>query len=197
MRKVLFFFTLLIFSSFSVSGNEVEEYVLEQHTNIFKYIKNSKDLLVTDRTNFLLGLEKISQNLIDPREISKRVLGKKNFDRASKEQRKKFDQKFKNTLFDTYSNALVEINNSNITIQKHLHPNERLDRAIVYMGVKVSDTEFNLIYKMIKIKGEWKISGIILDGIDLISIFRKQFKKLLLDSDGNLDSAIQNWEIES
>ena len=197
MRKLLIFFILFIFSMVSFSGNEVEEYVLEQHNKIFKYINDSENLLKEDRIKFLDGLEDALKDLIISKEISKRVLGKKNYLIATKKQKNDFDLKFKNTLFDTYSTALVEIDNANITIDSHVHPNERLDLAIVKMSVSVSDTEFDLIYKMKKIEGKWRVIGIILDGIDLIAIFRKQFNKLLTDFDGNFDLAIQNWELDS
>ena len=197
MRKLLIFFILFIFSMVSFSGNEVEEYVLEQHNKIFKFINDSENLLKEDRIKFLEGLEDALKDLIISKEISKRVLGKKNYITATKKQKNDFDLKFKNTLFDTYSTALVEIDNANIIIDSHVHPNERLDLAIVKMSVSVSDTEFDLIYKMKKIEGKWRVIGIILDGIDLIAIFRKQFNKLLTDFDGNFDLAIQNWELDS
>ena len=197
MRKLLIFFILFVFSMVSFSGNEVEEYVLKQHNKIFKYINDSENLLKEDRIKFLDGLEDALKDLIISKEISKRVLGKKNYLIATKKQKNDFDLKFKNTLFDTYSTALVEIDNANIIIDSHVHPNERLDLAIVKMSVSVSDTEFDLIYKMKKIEGKWRVIGIILDGIDLIAIFRKQFNKLLADFDGNFDLAIQNWELDS
>ncbi len=197
MRKLLTFFILFIFSMVSFSGNEVEEYVLEQHNKIFEYINDSENLLKEDRIKFLDGLEDALKDLIISKEISKRVLGKKNYIIATKKQKNDFDLKFKNTLFDTYSTALVEIDTANIIIDSHVHPNERLDLAIVKMIVSVSDTEFDLIYKMKKIEGKWRVIGIILDGIDLIAIFRKQFNKLLTDFDGNFDLAIQNWELDS
>lgn len=197
MRKLLIFFILFIFSMVSFSGNEVEEYVLEQHNKIFKYINDSENLLKEDRIKFLDGLEGALKDLIISKEISKRVLGKKNYITATKKQKNDFDLKFKNTLFDTYSTALVEIDNANIIIDSHVHPNERLDLAIVKMRVNVSESDFDLIYKMKKINTRWKVIGIILDGIDLIGIFRKQFNKLLLDSDNNFDLAIQNWELDS
>ena len=197
MRKLLIFFILFIFSMVSFSGNEVEEFVSEQHNKIFKFINDSENLLKEDRIKFLEGLEDALKDLIISKEISKRVLGKKNYIIATKKQKNDFDLKFKNTLFDTYSTALVEIDNANIIIDSHVHPNERLDLAIVKMSVSVSDTEFDLIYKMKKIEGKWRVIGIILDGIDLIAIFRKQFNKLLTDFDGNFDLAIQNWELDS
>ncbi len=197
MRKLLIFFTLFIFSAYSFTGDEVEKYVKEQHNKVFNYINSSEEILKNDRNRFLLGLEKNLKDLIISQEISKRVLGKKNYKIASKKQRKDFDLKFKNTLFDTYSTALSEIDETNIIIVSHVHPNERLDLAIVKMKVNVSESDFDLIYKMKKINTRWKVIGIILDGIDLIGIFRKQFNKLLLDSDNNFDLAIQNWELDS
>ena len=197
MRKLSIFFTLFIFSSVSYSGDEVEKFVLEQHKKIFDYINTSEDLLKNDKDKFLMGMENSLQGLIISEEISKRVLGKKNYKIATKDQRKQFDLKFKNTLFDTYSAALVELDNTNIVINSHVHPNERLDLAIVKMSVNVSDSDFDLIYKMKKINNKWSVIGIILDGIDLIAIFRKQFNKLLDDSEGNFDLAIQNWKLES
>ena len=197
MRKLSIFFTLFIFSTVSYSGDEVEKFVLEQHKKIFDYINTSENLLKNDKDKFLMGMENSLQGLIISEEISKRVLGKKNYKIATKDQRKQFDLKFKNTLFDTYSAALVELDNTNIVINSHVHPNERLDLAIVKMSVNVSDSDFDLIYKMKKINNKWSVIGIILDGIDLIAIFRKQFNKLLEDSEGNFDLAIQNWKLES
>ncbi len=197
MRKLSIFFTLFIFSSISYSGDEVEKFVLEQHNKIFNYIKTSENLFKNDKDKFLIGMEKSLEDLLISEEISKRVLGKKNYKIATKDQRKQFNLKFKNTLFDTYSTALIEIDNTNIQINSHIHPNERLDLAIVKMTVNVSDSDFDLIYKMKKIDNKWSVIGIILDGIDLIAIFRKQFNKLLEDSEGNFDLAIQNWKLES
>ena len=197
MRKLSIFFTLFIFSSISISGDEVEKFVLEQHNKIFNYIKTSENLFKNDKDKFLIGMEKSLEDLLIYEEISKRVLGKKNYKIATKDQRKQFNLKFKNTLFDTYSTALIEIDNTNIQINSHIHPNERLDLAIVKMIVNVSDSDFDLIYKMKKIDNKWSVIGIILDGIDLIAIFRKQFNKLLEESEGNFDLAIQNWELES
>ena len=36
----------------------------------------------------------------------------------------------------------------------------------------------------------------VLDGIDLVSLYRKQFSTLVSSNDNNLDLAIESWSIE-
>jgi ABC-type transporter MlaC component len=52
--------------------------------------------------------------------------------------------------------------------------------------------------KKIKIEGSmnWRVVGIVLDGIDLVSLYRKQFSTLVSNNDDNLDLAIESWSIE-
>jgi phospholipid transport system substrate-binding protein len=196
MRQALFILTLIILPSFLFGKMEVENFVNSEHEKIFSYIETSKVLLKNDKEKYLAGLEKAMENLIAPEEISKRVLGKKIYTLATKEQRAKFSINFKTTLFDSYSSALTEIDKTNVLVDSHIHPNERLDLAIVKLKADVAGKEFDFIYKMKKINKNWKVIGIIIDGIDLISIFRKQFNKLLLENNNDINFAINNWELE-
>ena len=196
MRQALFILTLIILPSFLFGKMEVENFVNSEHEKIFSYIETSKDLFKNDKEKYLAGLEKAMENLIAPEEISKRVLGKKIYTLATKEQRAKFSINFKTTLFDSYSSALTEIDKTNVLVDSHIHPNERLDLAIVKLKADVAGKQFDFIYKMKKINKNWKVIGIIIDGIDLISIFRKQFNKLLLENNNDINFAINNWELE-
>lgn len=196
MRQALFILTLIILPSFLFGKMEVENFVNSEHEKIFSYIETSKVLLKNDKEKYLAGLEKAMENLIAPEEISKRVLGKKIYTLATKEQRAKFSINFKTTLFDSYSSALTEIDKTNVLVDSHIHPNERLDLAIVKLKADVAGKQFDFIYKMKKINKNWKVIGIIIDGIDLISIFRKQFNKLLLENNNDINFAINNWEPE-
>lgn len=196
MRQALFILTLIILPSFLFGKMEVENFVNSEHEKIFSYIETSTDLLKNEKEKYLAGLEKAMENLIAPEEISKRVLGKKIYTLATKEQRAKFSINFKTTLFDSYSSALTEIDKTDVLVDSHIHPNERLDLAIVKLKADVAGKQFDFIYKMKKINKNWKVIGIIIDGIDLISIFRKQFNKLLLENNNDINFAINNWELE-
>tara|TARA_Y100000816_G_C26096928_1_gene580672 strand:+ start:1203 stop:1790 length:588 start_codon:yes stop_codon:yes gene_type:complete len=193
MRK--FFLFILLFSHFLISGDDLNLLLDEQHYQLFEYISENKDLIVDDKDAFIEGFESAIIKIIDPREISKRVMGKKIFTQATEEEQKKFNAKFKKTLFESYSSALKEINYQDLQIVSHYHPNDNFNNAVVQLKVNLSGRYIDFVYKMKKINGNWKIIGLIIDGIDLISIFRKQFINLFLEGNKNIDYAIDNWDL--
>ena len=194
MRKFIFIFSI-IFSNLSFSGESIEIFLDEQHKNLFDYIEKNIELIDEDKNLFVAGFEKSIEDLIDPREISKRVMGKKIYQLSSKEQIDMFNFKFRNTLFESYSSALKELSYENLKIVSHSHPNERMDLAIVKLKINISGRKVDFIYKMKKFNNDWKIIGLILDGIDIISIFRKQFLNLYKVGNMNIDFAIDNWNV--
>ena len=200
MKKYFFLFFIIIFSSNSFLDTEVEEFVNSQHDEIFNFLNNNQDLFDSDKDKFLNEFEVRFSRLIPPEEISKRVMGKRLFNAATKKQILKFNEKFKSTLLDSYSGALSSVEAANISIESHFHPNERMDLAVVQLNTDFSGRKFKLIYKMKKIQVEdrkdWRVVGIVLDGIDIVSLYRKQFASLVKENDDNLDLAIDSWSIE-
>ena len=200
MKKYFFLFFIIIFSSNSFLDTEVEEFVNSQHDEIFNFLNNNQDLFDSDKDKFLNEFEVRFSRLIPPEEISKRVMGTRLFTAATKKQILKFNEKFKSTLLDSYSGALSSVEAANISIESHFHPNERMDLAVVQLNTDFSGRKFKLIYKMKKIQVEdrkdWRVVGIVLDGIDIVSLYRKQFASLVKENDDNLDLAIDSWSIE-
>ena len=200
MKKYFFLFFIIIFSSSSFLDSEVEEFVNSQHNEIFNFLNKNQDLFDSDKEKFLNEFEIRFSRLIPPEEISKRVMGKRLFKKASKDQIFKFNEKFKSTLLDSYSGALGNIDASNISIESHKYLNEQMTKAVVYLDTEFSGRNFKLIYKLLKIKTgdslNWRVVGIVLDGIDIVSIYRKQFAALVQEHNNDLDLAINSWSIE-
>mgnify|MGYP000212179266 FL=1 len=200
MKKHCFLFFIILFASYFYADSEVVDYVNFQHQEIFSFLNENKDQLQTDEERFLSQFEKKFSKLIPPNEISKRVMGKKYFTQATQDQIIKFNEKFKNTLLDSYSGALSNVEAANISVESHFHPNERMDLAVVQLNTEFSGRKFKLIYKMKKLKfadsKEWRVVGIVIDGIDLVSLYRKQFASLVKENDDNLDLAISSWSID-
>ena len=200
MKKHCFLFFIILFATYFYADSEVVDYVNFQHQEIFSFLNENKDQLQTDEERFLSQFEKKFSKLIPPNEISKRVMGKKYFTQATQDQIIKFNEKFKNTLLDSYSGALSNVEAANISVESHFHPNERMDLAVVQLNTEFSGRKFKLIYKMKKLKfadsKEWRVVGIVIDGIDLVSLYRKQFASLVKENDDNLDLAISSWSID-
>ena len=200
MKKHCFLFFIILFASYFYADSEVVDYVNFQHQEIFSFLNKNKDQLQIDKESFLNQFEKKFSKLIPPNEISKRVMGKKYFTQATQDQIIKFNEKFKNTLLDSYSGALSNVEAANISVESHFHPNERMDLAVVQLNTEFSGRKFKLIYKMKKLKladlKEWRVVGIVIDGIDLVSLYRKQFASLVKENDNNLDLAISSWSID-
>ena len=191
-----FFFILLFFSSHLIFSDEILEiYLDEQHYKLFDYINKKSDLIDQDYDAFIKGFELSIKEIIDPQEISKRVMGKKIYNEASDPQKEKFNLKFKNTLFESYASAFKEINYEDLKIVSHYHPKENMNNAVVRLKVNLSGRNIDFVYKMKIINEEWRIIGMIIDGIDLISIFRKQFIKLFLEGNKKINYAIDNWDL--
>ena len=194
MRK--FFLILLFLIPLSlISEDDLDALLDKQHYKLFEYINKNVDLIDLDNKSFINGFELTIKEIIDPMEISKRVMGKKIHDEATKAQRDNFNKRFKNTLFESYSSALKEINYEDLKIVSHYHPKENMNNAIVRLKVNLSGRSIDFVYKMKKINGNWKIIGLIIDGIDLISIFRKQFINLFLEGNKSINYAINNWDL--
>ena len=191
-----FFLILLSFFAHLVFTDEMLEiYLDEQHYKLFDYVNKNIDLIDNDNDAFIKGFELSIKGIIDPREISKRVMGKKIFNEASKLQKEKFNLVFKKTLYESYASAFREINYEELEIVSHYHPKENMNNAIVKLKVNLSGRNIDFVYKMKSINGQWRIIGLIIDGIDLISIFRKQFINLFLEGNKNINFAIDNWDL--
>ena len=191
-----FFLILLFFFAHLVLTDEMLEiYLDEQHYKLFDYINKKNDLIDNDNEAFIKGFELSARGIIDPREISKRVMGKKIYNEASEVQKEKFNLIFKNTLFESYASALKEINYEDLEIVSHYHPKDNMKNAVVKLKINLSGRNIDFVYKMKSINEQWKIIGLIIDGIDLISIFRKQFINLFLEGNKNINYAIDNWDL--
>ena len=192
--KINFILIALIFLIHpAFADDELEGYVNSQHEKIFEFLKENAEML--RKNNRIDLIEKEFSGLISINEISKRVMGKKYFTIASKEQRKRFNDKFKETFFSTYSGALSNLEDQKIKVIGHAHPKDRPNAAIVRVRITSGDDAYELTYQMVKKNDKWGVINIIFSGVNIVSIFRTQFSSLALEHQEDLDKVIESWEI--
>ena len=175
------------------ADDELDSYVNNQHEKIFTFLKENSEKL--NENNRIDLIEKEFSGLISVSEISKRVMGKKYFMTATEEQRKRFNNKFKETFFNTYSSALSNLEDQKIEVIGHAHPKDKPNAAIVRVRITSGDDSYDLNYQMIKMNDRWGVINIIFSGVNIVSIFKTQFSSLAIEHQDDLDKVIDNWEI--
>ena len=175
------------------ADDELNSYVNNQHEKIFTFLKENSEML--NENNRIDLIEKEFSGLISVSEISKRVMGKKYFITATEEQRKRFNNKFKETFFNTYSSALSNLEDQKIEVIGHAHPKDKPNAAIVRVRITSGDDSYDLNYQMIKKNDRWGVINIIFSGVNIVSIFKTQFSSLAIEHQDDLDKVIDSWEI--
>ena len=175
------------------ADDELNSYVNNQHEKIFTFLKENSEML--NENNRIDLIEKEFSGLISVSEISKRVMGKKYFMTATEEQRKRFNNKFKETFFNTYSSALSNLEDQKIEVIGHAHPKDKPNAAIVRVRITSGDDSYDLNYQMIKMNDRWGVINIIFSGVNIVSIFKTQFSSLAIEHQDDLDKVIDSWEI--
>ena len=180
--------TLIFLIHPAIADDELEGYVNSQHEKIFKFLKDNTEML--SKNNRIDLIEKEFSGLISVSEISKRVMGKKYFTIASQEQRNRFNDKFKETFFNTYSSALGNLEDQKIEVIGHAHPKDRPNAAIVRVRITASDDAYELTYQMIKKSDKWGVINIIFSGVNIVSIFKTQFSSLAKENNLEVSSSV-------
>ena len=175
------------------ADDELNTYVNNQHEKIFTFLKENREML--NENNRIDLIEKEFSGLISVSEISKRVMGKKYFMTATQEQRKRFNNKFKETFFNTYSSALSNLEDQKIEVIGHAHPKDKPNAAIVRVRITSGDDSYDLNYQMIKKNDRWGVINIIFSGVNIVSFFKTQFSSLAIEHQDDLDKVIASWEI--
>ena len=175
------------------ADDELNGYVNDQHEKIYTFLKENAEIL--NENNRVDLIEKEFSGLISISEISKRVMGKKYFMAATEEQRKRFNNKFKETFFNTYSSALSNLEDQKIEVIGHAHPKDKPNAAIVRVRITSGDDSYDLNYQMIKMNDRWGVINIIFSGVNIVSIFKTQFSSLAIEHQDDLDKVIDSWEI--
>ena len=111
----------------------------------------------------------------DFKELSKRALGK-HWKRITNEEQDDFISLFQDVLQNTYIDRLKTYSNENIVFHKQITKNEK---ALVYCAFVRQNEEIPMKYRAQKINGSWLVYDISIEGVSLVSNYRKQFDQII------------------
>ncbi len=141
-----------------------------------------------------LGVESILTPVVDFDYISRSVMAKY-YRSASKAERARFNTVFRGTLVKTYTRALASFNIDRFEVVANSRPSTDPDRQIVKVQIYTdTGTQYSLVYFMVREADSWKLTNVLLDGINLRQIFRNQFADAVSRNQGSISRVIDDWE---
>ena len=148
--KNFFLNILFVLISYPVIADENPYIFIDNNAQLLvKTLEENKELFKSDPVKFEDAVKAIYEPIIDFRRVSASVMGKKYYFAATADQRKSFEEIFKQSLLDTYAETLAQWDDQ---IIETIFPDEDIEKEIKNAEVKqlliTSDAEYPIIYKL-------------------------------------------------
>ena len=160
---------------------------------LLEEIAGHRDTFDENPESFFEALDNLLADVVDFNWIALKVMGSYG-KQATPEQRARFASTFRCELIETYGRGLVAYGEQDIVV---LPPAEDINgqrKVTVVQEIRGGDGVFPLTYSMgINRDGQWKVTNVVINGINLGKTFRNQFLQRAQKFDGNIDQIIDNW----
>jgi phospholipid transport system substrate-binding protein len=160
---------------------------------LLKTISIHRETFAKSPEFFFGELDALLNNVIDFDWIAFRVMGQY-AKVASVEQRNRFAVTFRRELIETYGRGLLSYGEQSIVVVPPTEDINGLKSIKVVQEIRGSDGVFPLVYSMnLTHHGSWKVTNLVINGINLGKIFRNQFIQRAGQFGGDIDKVIDNW----
>ena len=194
LKNYFFFFLILNISTFSWSDEDPYLFIDSNAQKMVQVLTENVDLFESDRELYENKIKEIFEPMIDFRRVAASVMGKKYYLMASKDERAKFVNIFKDSLLDTYAETLAQWGDSLISTE---FPKSNLNKEITSVEVRqtldTGSSKYPISYKLRKSNEGWKIVNIIINGVNLGLTFRNQFQALAVSHEEDIETTLKNW----
>ncbi len=172
-----------------------EDIILNAANNLFSDVEKNKKVYENDITAFYTRVDEILTPIIDFEILIKSIIGKKNYQETSAEQKNRFKIALKNQLIRIYAKTIVEYSKSKITI---ISSSETKGFYLVKTELSIGKGKpaFQVIYVMKKSSDKkWKIVEVVANGLRLVKSLRKSLLPEIQEN--GIESVINRLESES
>ena len=165
---------ILFLSTTGAYANAMEPVELIKTTTeeLLSDFSANRTLYETDRKSLYEMVNRVAIPHFDFNRMTKIVLGK-HYANATEEQRQQFADEFKTLLIRTYSQALFQYSDEKISFVPAIpYRDGMIVREEIEVGAAVP---VRLEYFLSKKDGGWKVYDVRIDGISLVTTFRKSY----------------------
>lgn len=187
-----FLVMLAILPLFAQADQTAQQVVQQTVDGLLSDLKTNKASYKANPQALYDTLNRILGPVVDAEGIAKGVMTVKYSRQATPEQIKRFEETFKNSLFQFYGNALLEYDNQDIRVLNTGKQED--DRASVNMEVVGSNgAVYPVQYTMVNQGGNWRLRNVIINGINIGKLFRDQFADSMQKNRNDLEATIAGW----
>ncbi len=176
MRKILILLFIFSLISLSFALNDDKSYVenlIKTTTNKVLSILNEKGIGEAKKKEEIF---KTVNPIFDFNIMARLALGRKNWNKLTKEQRKKFIELFTKRIRMVYLDR-VTLKKVKVTFKKAIQKKKN----IIFMPVIASTKEkdYSILFKFWKSPKGWKVYDVEVEGVSIIRTYRSQFNQIL------------------
>lgn len=193
IKAALIFFAVFLPSLLWAKNSPIP--MLESTANqIINTLEKNRDQLKKNHKVIYQAVEKHLLPIVDVRGMSRSVLGRNAWKKATAAQKRDFTREFTRLVIRTYASPLAEYSDERV---KFLPLRGNADGRFVRVNsviMRSNGQNIPLSYSMVSKKGEWKIFDLSVEGVSLLQSFRTQFSQILRNAD--MDALIKQMRKE-
>lgn len=171
-----------------------EEAVQLATEEVLALIQSGQSYAEEDPERFYVEVESLLAPLIDFPRFARNVMGA--YGRgASDAQRDQFAESFKWSLVRTYSLALTEFHEGEVSVLPPRKPPRDPSKVSVMQEIKYEGKVYQVVYLMRRGAEGWRVRNMIIEGVNIGLNYKSQFASAMKDpnNDGDLDRVIAAW----
>ena len=192
LKKISALVLLLLFTPFLFAQPSPISLLEQTATNIIESLKQNQASLKQNPALVAQTVERYLLPQVDIEGMSRSVLGKTAWNRATSAQRKQFSRLFTQLLIRTYAGPLAEYRDESV---KFLPIRGGYDKRFVMVNsyiIRAHANNIPLDYSLIFTNNSWKIYDMSVEGVSFLQSFRSQFAQELQNT--GMDALITQLE---
>lgn len=158
-----------------------EKWILELSNEMLDAIRADAGLAKADPASIKKFVDEKVMPVVDFLRMTRMSVGPQ-WRQASPEQRTKLQELFREQLTRVYSGALAAVSNQKVSLAPSRVTPTETDAIVRTLMVEAGKQDLHINYRLKKVKGEWRIIDVDVEGIWLVDNYRTQFGSIVNQS---------------
>lgn len=179
----------------------VDAIVMTLTTELITLVNKNQDLLKSEPQTLFKQVGELLDPNVNFNYIAKNVMGPY-WKSATEAQQQAFVTAFRSGLIETYTKGMANFSQLEFAVESHqVEPivvkGETVgEKASVIQTVKGEKGVNRILYSLLRrTDGQWMVSNVVLNGVNLGATLRSQFAQGVKDAGGDIGGAINNWRM--